>query len=99
MFTVTSDQVIYFCSFVTAVWGVVKVVQAFKKPGVDLKAQVDRNTELLHNDNRRIKEMEDTSKLTLQCLMVLMDHAMNGNSGLDKLKETKSKVEDYLINK
>ena len=86
------------CSFIAAVWGVWKIVKELKKPNDDLKKTVEKHDTLLDNDNRRLKEIEDSNKMMLQCLLVLMNHNITGN-GIEKMKETRDELQEFLIKK
>lgn len=97
-FTLTSGQIMAFCSFIAAIWGVWKIVVELKKPNDDLKAKVERHDDLLVNDNNRLKEVEESSKMILQCLLVIINHDITGN-GIDRLKDTRDVLQEYLVNK
>ncbi len=97
-FTITSEQILGFCGFVAAIWGVVKIVKEIKKPSDDLKAKVERHEELLMNDNERLKDIELSNKMILNCMFVIINHDLTGN-GIDKMKEARDELQEYLINK
>ena len=97
-FTITSEQILGFCGFIAAIWGVVKIVKELKKPSDDLKAKVDEHDKLLKNDNERLKEIEQSNKMILNCMFVLINHDLTGN-GIDKMKEARDELQEYLINK
>ena len=97
-FSVTSEQIIYICSFIAAVWGIWKIVKEIRKPNDDLKAEVSKHTRLLDNDNKRLKEYEESNRMILQCLLVIINHEITGN-GIENLKRAKDDLEEYLINK
>ena len=95
---ITSNQILAFCGFITAIWGVWKIVKELRKPNEDLKKQVEKHDDLLNTDNRRLKEIEDSNKMTLQCLLVIINHSITGN-GVDKLKQTRDELQEFLIKK
>lgn len=97
-FSVTSEQIIYICSFIAAVWGIWKIVKEIRKPNDDLKAEVSKHTRLLDNDNKRLKEYEESNRMILQCLLVIINHEITGN-GIENLKRARDDLEEYLINK
>lgn len=97
-FTITSEQILGFCGFVAAIWGVVKIVKEIKKPSDDLKAKVEHHEELLNNDNERLKEIEQSNKMILNCMFVMINHDLTGN-GIDKMKEARDDLQKYLIEK
>lgn len=97
-FSVTSEQIIYICSFIAAVWGIWKIVKEIRKPNDDLKAEVSKHTRLLDNDNNRLKEYEESNRMILQCLLVIINHEITGN-GIENLKRARDDLQEYLINK
>ena len=97
-FSVTSEQISYICSFIAAVWGIWKIVKEIRKPNDDLKAEVSKHTRLLDNDNKRLKEYEESNRMILQCLLVIINHEITGN-GIENLKRARDDLQEYLINK
>lgn len=97
-FTVTSEEVIYICSFIAALWGLWKIVKEVRKPNNDLKAKVVKHDHFLDNDNRRLKEYEESNRMILQCLLVIINHEITGN-GIENLKHARDDLQEYLINK
>ena len=83
---------------ITAMYGVYKIIKELRKPKQDLKSEVDRHSKLLDTDNTRLKEVEESNKMILQCLLVIINHDITGN-GIDKLKSTRDKLQEYLIEK
>lgn len=97
-FIVTSDQIVWFCTLVAGLWGVWKIVKEIRKPNDDLKAAVQKHSELLDNDNKRIKEFEDSNQMILRCLLVIINHEITGN-GIETMKKARDDLQEYLINK
>lgn len=97
-FTVTSEQIVYICGLIAALWGVWKIVKEVRKPNDDLKAKVVKHDRLLDNDNRRLKEYEESNRMILQCLLVIINHEITGN-GIENLKHARDDLQEFLINK
>jgi len=97
-FTITSEQILWLCGFIAAIYGVYKIVKEIKKPSEDLKAKVDSHEEKLNNDNERLKAVEESNKMILQCLLVIINHDITGNC-IDKMKEARDELQEFLINK
>ena len=97
-FTITSGQILAFFAFITALWGIWKIVKEVKKPSDDLKKTVAKHDTLLNNDNKRLKEIEDSNRMILQCLLVIINHDITGN-GIEKMKDARDELQEYLINK
>lgn len=97
-FSITSSQILWFLGFVTSVWAVWKIVKEIKKPGDDLRSDVDRHEEILKKYDKRMKEVEDSNKMILQCLLVIINHDITGN-GIEKMKVARDELQEYLINR
>lgn len=97
-FTITSAQIIGFCALITALWGIWKIIKEIKKPEDDLKETVDRHEKLLDNYNNRLKEVEDSNKMVLQSLLVIINHEITGN-GIEKMKKARDDLQEFLISK
>lgn len=97
-FVITSEQILALCALVTALWGVWKIIKEVKKPNANLKETVAKHDMLLDNDNKRLKAIEDSNKMVLQSLLVIINHDITGN-GIEKMKEAKEELQEFLINK
>ena len=97
-FTITSEQILGLCAFVTAVWGVYKIIKEVRKPSADLKKEVDEHARLLESDNKRLKEVEESNRLILQSLLVIVNHEISGN-GIEGMKKTRDELQEYLVNR
>lgn len=79
-----------------------KVIDYFKKPDKDRDADIKRHAEMLDNDNKRIKYLEERDRqrdkldrLVVKSMHALLSHELDGNH-TDALKETKKDIEDYI---
>lgn len=97
-FTITSGQILGLCSLIAALWGVYKIVKEIKKPSEDLKEKVEKHDSLLADDNERLKDVEQSNKMILQCLLVIINHDITGNC-IDKMRDCRDELQEYLINK
>lgn len=97
-FTITSEQILGLCAFITAVFGVYKIIKELRKPSDDLKAKVDDHARMLDSDNRRLKEVEESNRLILQSLLVIVNHEISGN-GIEGMKKTRDELQEYLVNR
>lgn len=95
-FTISTDQIIWFCSFVAGLWGLWKIVKEARKPNDDLKAKVKKHDQLLDKDNKRLEEVETSNQMILQSLLVIINHEITGN-GVEKMKTVRDSLEEYLI--
>ncbi len=101
-FTITSGQIFAFCSFIAAVWAVVKIaIEIFKeitKGDKELKIKVEEHEVKLRHDNERLITIEDSTKMIMKGMSVLINHNLTGN-GIDKMKEARDELQEFLINK
>mgnify|MGYP006059871895 FL=1 len=97
-FVITSNQIMGFCAIVASLWGLWKIVKEWKKPSDDLKSTVNKHDALLDNDNKRLKDIEDSNQMILKCLLVIINHSITGN-GIEKMKDIREELQDFLINK
>lgn len=95
-FTISSNQIIWFCSFIAGLWGLWKIVKEAKKPNDDLKAKVEKHDRLLDKDNKRLEAVEASNRMILQSLLVIINHEITGN-GVEKMKTVRDSLEEYLI--
>ena len=82
-----------------------------KKPEDDQNARIENIEKLLveydkkfkeydhflSNDNKRISNLEESSKIDRKGLLALIKHAIDGND-IISLKEARKDLEEYLIN-
>ena len=97
-FVITSEQIVWFCTFIAGLWGLWKIIKQLKKPNDDMKAIVQKHSELLDKDNRRLTESEYTNQMILKCLLVIINHDITGN-GIENMKNARDELQEYLINK
>lgn len=97
-FAITSEQILGVCAFITAIWGVWKIVKEVKKPSDDLKKQVEKHEILLDNDNKRLLAIEESNKMILQALLVSINHDITGN-GIERMTKVRDQLQEYLIDR
>ena len=79
-------------------WSGYKNYMEAKKPSNDLRTIVSDHTTMLDRDNKRLRELEDSSKLLLRGLSVMLEHEINGNH-VEHLEQVKNDINEYLINR
>lgn len=95
---INTEQIIYICTLIAAVWAVYKIYKEIKKPNDDIRTMVKDHDEKLRTEDNRLKEQEETNRMILQCMLDLINHEITGNS-IDKLKERRDSLQEFLINK
>lgn len=68
-----------------------------------MESKVKNHEQYLHNDKEKleehdkaIKEISEDNKVICKALLLLMEHAVTGNS-VEKLKKGKQELQEYLI--
>lgn len=97
-FVITSEEILYLCGFIAAVWGVWKIIKEVRKPNEDLKTLVKEHEEKIEHDEMRLKEFEDTNQMVLKCLLAIINHEITGN-GVERMKKLRDDLNDFLIDK
>lgn len=97
-FVITSEEILYLCGFIAAVWGVWKIIKEVRKPNEDLKTLVNEHEDKIKEDENRLKEYEDTNQMVLKCLLAIINHEITGN-GVDRMKKLRDDLNDFLIDK
>lgn len=90
-FTITSQQILWICGIITSIWGVVKIVKEIKKPSDDLKETVNRHSQLLNNDNERLKAVEVFIKLQGEVNKKIDEHTQTLAEHNEKLEADKQR--------
>lgn len=82
---------------------VISLIKWLRKPDNTRDETLQRHEQLLDNDNRRLKaleegqlEMQEANKVLMKSMLALMSHAIDGNH-MDELKKTRDDLQEYLI--
>ena len=88
-----------------AVGWVIKIISGIKQPENDqneridaLEKEVGQIKKCLDNDNQRIRSMEHGSRICLEALQALINHAIDGNN-VDELRAKSKELNTYLYDK
>ena len=104
---ISFKAVLIICGAIMTIGGatvyIIKIIQKIKQP------EETQNQKITNLENRvtvlegysksvndRIKVMEEVMKVTQQALLAIMSYEINGND-IDKLKQAKDDLEEYLI--
>lgn len=84
---------------------IVALIKWAHKPASDRDDRIKRHDEMLDNDNKRLKaleerqaEMEKSQRLLLKGMEALMRHAIDGNNK-EQLQKESDNLHDYIFNK
>ena len=64
----------------------------------DLQAEIRKHSQQLDNDNKRIKNLEESQIIMMQTLLALTRHAIDGNN-IEGLKRCTDDLQNYLIHR
>lgn len=88
-----------------AVGWILKIIKSLKQPEVDqnerinsLEEEISHIKKCLDNDNQRIRSMEHGSRINLEALQALLNHAIDGNN-VEELKARSKDLNRYLYDK
>ena len=80
-------------------WAVIKNIKdKAKEPDMERDQTLKRHSEMLDNDNKRLKELEDSNRVIMQSMLALMSHELDGNH-TEQLRKAKEDLEKYLISR
>ena len=96
--TITWNNILIVCGGIACIGGGVGYIIKLIKPVKALKDTVNAHSQMLDRDNKRFIELEGATKVQNKVLLALVSHEINVNS-IDKLKQAKESLEDYLIEK
>ena len=103
--TTTINVILAFFGGLVCISGGVSVIIKILNPFKKLQNKVEEHEKKLQSDFRKFEdindaiiEIEKTNKVICKSLLVIMNHEVTGN-GVDKLKEQRDTLEQYLIDK
>lgn len=95
-FTISSTELLKLCSTIALLWGTYKIFKEWKKPSDDLKKKIEQHDQFLNQDKKRIDGIDESNKILCKSMLVLINHEITGN-GIDKMKQARDELQDYLI--
>lgn len=84
---------------------IVGIIRWMRKPDTERDDKLKKHDELLDNDNKRLKaleehqtEIEESQKMMMRAMVALMRHAIDGNN-IEQLTKESEKLNEYIFNK
>ena len=93
---VTMTTLLAFCAIMVAIWSAYKVIKEAKQPSEDRLKRLEDVEEHLDNDNKRLKDLEKASRLSLKAQLAILDHLTTGNH-TEQLKDVRLEIQNYLL--
>lgn len=82
---------------------IVNLINKTRKPDADRDEKLKRHDEMLDNDNRRLKSLEEhqvetdeAMRIMMKSMLALMSHELDGNHR-DELENARDNLHDYLL--
>ena len=92
---ITIGDILVLIAGVTTLIGFITKVTS---PYTDLKNRIQKIEEHQDSDNKRLKALEDDTRMILKATRVLVVHGATNNSK-GELKKVQEEIDTYLINK
>lgn len=73
-----------------------KIYKSAKRPDTERDEALAKHQRLLDNDNKRLKELEESNKIIMQSMLAIMSHEIDGNH-VEDLKQARDDLQKYLI--
>ena len=70
--TINTEQIIYICTLVAAVWAVYKIYKEIKKPNDDIKEMVKTHEDKIKLEEERLKEQEEAIVWFFNVCLILL---------------------------
>ena len=96
--TITWEIILAIAGGIVVLYNAFKAILSAITPFKKMKDKIDKHDELLDNDNKRLFSIERSNQMLCKSMLALLDHEITGNS-VDKLKNVKSEMQNYLIEK
>lgn len=88
----------FICTSLVLAGNVIKTIKEWRKPKEDLNEQVRKNKKAIEHHDEQLSEIEQGQKILQKGMLSLIDHSITGNS-VEKLKQSRDEMRDYLIEK
>ena len=108
-FTLTTEQVLFWCGLITAIGGasvyVNKIIEKAKKPNAEQNRliaehgkRLDKLEEAIAKDKESINILSTEMHLLIKASHALLKHGIDGNS-IEPMRESQAEIDNYLIHK
>lgn len=102
---ITIQTILAIFGGITCIVGGLSAIAKLFSPFKNLCKEVEDHNEQLKDGDKKmdrldtaITQIEETDKIICKSLLVLLNHEITGNS-IDKLKEQRDALEDFLVEK
>lgn len=95
---ITVEGLLWFCGAIALIGGAVAIIAKVFAPFNKLKERVSALEKRFEGDHKELEKVEVGIEKICKCTLAITDHELTGNS-VDKLREAKDEMQDYLIQK
>ena len=92
------DKLLVLAAAIVLIGNMAKTIGTWMNPIKKLVEDVEAHETKLRSDDKRITQQENDMQMMLKCMLVLMNHDIDGN-GVDKLKSTRDELQEYITNR
>ena len=94
----TITTIVAFAAIVMAIWNMRKIYMEAKQPSKQRDKRLQEIETHLDNEDKRLEDVENVSKLTLKAQLAIIDYMTDGQDN-SKLNSIRAEIEEYLINR
>lgn len=94
--SITINDILWAAAAITTIAAAYKIIK--NNPISQQGERMDGIEKKLANDFVRLQEAEKADKIMCKCLLALIDHEITGN-GIDRMKQIRADLQQYLIDK
>lgn len=98
----SNDQIVIFfntllklAGSIAVIYGGVNVIIKIFTPYKKLNDTVEDHTDVIQSYDKRLEYLEDANKLSLRCMLSLIDHQITGN-GVNSMSAVRKDIEEFL---
>ena len=95
---ITAEGILWICGAIITIGGASTFITKVLTPFRDLKMRVIALESKFEGDHKQLEQVEIGIEKICKCTLAITDHELTGNS-VDKLREAKDEMQDYLIQK
>lgn len=95
---ITVEGILWICGAIGMIGAAVAIIIKLFAPFSDLKKRVAALEQKFEGDHAELNKVELGIEKICKCTLAITDHELTGNS-VDKLREAKDEMQDYLIQK
>ena len=93
---ITVTTIVAICAAVIAIWNVYKIKKELDRPTEDRVKRLNDVEAKANNNDKRLKNLEEATRLSLKAQLAIIDHLTSGNH-TDQLIEVNKEITNYLL--